>query len=463
MTVGRLVVPAIRWRAETGFSHEDGAIEAALRAGVGGFIIFGGPATDVAHLVTRIRRDAGRPLVFGADLERGAGQQFLGLREVPPPAALSSLGDLGAIEAAGLTTGVDARSVGIDWVYAPVADLDLEPENPIVQTRAFGADPDRVGREVAAWIAGARAAGVLSCAKHFPGHGRTTRDSHDHLGQVGANRADLEAADLIPFQAAIEAGVDSIMTCHVAFPALDPSGRPATLSRPMLDRLRELGFRGLVVSDALIMEAIKAGGVDPAVAAIEAGVDVLLYPPEPIATIRALEARAGRDPAFARVVAGALERLEAAMARLGGAARSGGSGLAVEPIADRIVAVAAPDVRLRPPIDLILADDDLDGAFPASSSDYLRAALCRLGVACGPGGSRVLVAFAEPRASKGRGGFGPRTRAIITDAADAELAVLFTHRRLAAELPVGMPVLIGWHRQRLMQEAAARWLAGRIQ
>lgn len=462
MSVGRLVVPAIRWRPDTGFGHEAAAIDATLVAGVGGFIIFGGPAPEVATLVASIRRAAGRPLVFGADLERGAGQQFAGLREIPPPAALASLGDLALIRAAGLTTGLDAASVGVDWVFAPVADLDIEPDNPIVQTRSFGAGPDAVGRAVAAWTAGAKAAGVLSCAKHFPGHGRTTRDSHDHLGLVDASVGELEAADLVPFEAAIAAGVDSIMTCHVAFPALDPTGRPATLSRPILDRLRRAGFSGLIVSDALVMEAIAGGGADPAVAAVDAGVDVLLYPREPLATIAALAERVRRDPAFSRIVEGALGRLDHAIGRIGATEAGVGDGLDVAQLGDRIIAAGAPPVRLRAPVDLVIADDDLDGAFPASSSDYLRAGLAGLGVPLGVGGSRVLVAFAEPRASKGRGGFGPRTTAIIASAADADLAVVFAQRRLAAAVPVGVPVVVGWHRQRLMQEAVARWVAGRV-
>ena len=130
-------------------------------------------------------------------------------------------------------------SVGINWVLAPVADLDVEPANPIVQTRSFGGDPERSPRPVGAWVSGCQAAGALASVKHFPGHGRTSTDSHDGLPVVAADSATLRETDLLPFRRAIAAGVGSVMTCHVAFPALDPSGVPATLSSPILHRLRD--------------------------------------------------------------------------------------------------------------------------------------------------------------------------------------------------------------------------------
>jgi beta-glucosidase len=464
VNVGRLVIPALRWRAETGFGHESAAIEAALAAGVGGFIVFGGPAGEVAALVGRLRERAARPLLIGADLERGAGQQFAGLRELPPPAALASLGDLSIVREAGRITGADARSVGVDWVYAPVADLDLEPANPIVQTRSFGADPARVALAVAAWIDGARAAGAKSCVKHFPGHGRTVRDSHDQLPVVAAGRAELAAADLVPFRAAIAAGVDAVMTCHVAFPALDPAGLPATLSAPILHLLRsELGFGGLIVSDALIMDALRGERTVEAasVAAVRAGVDCLLYPPDPVAMVEALTAAIRDDPVLRGRVAASLERINGAAARAAGTGPPAADAGDTAELADQIVAGSAPRLTLRRPIELVIVDDDLEGAYPASSSDHTRAALADAGVSLGEGGSVVGLAFAEPRASKGRAGFGPRCAAQLAGLADrADLIVLFAHPRLAAELPAG-PVLLAWHRQRLMQAAVARWIAGR--
>jgi beta-glucosidase len=466
VTPARLLFPALRWKAETGFEHERPAIDRALAAGVGGFIIFGGPGTAVRALTTSLQAGARRPLLIAADLERGAGQQFDGLTELPPPLALASLDDPLLIEAAGALTALEARSVGVDWVLAPVADLDLEPENPIVQTRAFGADALAVSRWVSRWIAGCQSAGALACAKHYPGHGRTRHDSHDRLPIVGAAGAELEA-DLTPFRAAVAAGVASVMTAHVAYPALDPTDRPATISPPIIGRLRrELGFDGLVVSDALIMEAVRGeGGVEAAaVEALRAGVDGLLYPPSLETMLAALERAIARDRPLQRPVDQALGRQDAAL----DLARRPPAGLRDAELgrrtAGRLLAAAPPaGLTLRPPVELVIVDDDRGGVWPAGPTDAVERSLVRRGVPLGPGGSRVLLAFAEPRASKGRAGFGPESTARLGAAAPgAALAVLFAHPRLATAFPGDAPVLVAWHRQRVMQEAVADWIAERL-
>ena len=145
MTASRLIFPAIRWRDAEGFAHEWGPIREALELGVGGFIIFGGTAEAVSALTTQLRREAGQPLLLAADLERGAGQQFDGLTQFPPPRALAALDRLEVTRWAGAVTAHEARGVGVNWVFAPVADLDLLPDNPIIQTRAFGAEPEARG------------------------------------------------------------------------------------------------------------------------------------------------------------------------------------------------------------------------------------------------------------------------------------------------------------------------------
>ena len=147
----RLVCPAVRWRRGS-FRSNRSQIAAALAAGVGGFILFGGTRAAVAALTGTLRERAQRPLLIGSDFERGPGQQVRGLTELPPPAALGYLDDLAATNACGRITAVEARAVGINWVFAPVCDLDIEPKNPIVQTRAFGAEPQAVGAHAAAWI-----------------------------------------------------------------------------------------------------------------------------------------------------------------------------------------------------------------------------------------------------------------------------------------------------------------------
>lgn len=470
MNPGRLVCPALRWKEESGFDHERGAIEAALGYGAGGFILFGGTPEGVGELTDRIGREAGRPLLFAADLERGAGQQLRGFSELPPPRALASLHDPAVLRGAGVLTAVEALSVGINWVLAPVADLDLEPDNPIVQTRAFGDDPEAVAAAVTAWIVGCEAAGAMACAKHFPGHGRTRTDSHLGLPVVGAP-AQLLEADLLPFQAAIGAGVSSVMTAHVAYPALDPQGKPATFSKPILDILRHrFGFNGLVVSDALMMEGARGGRTQSEIGldALSAGVDLLLYPDEPATVAAGLVAGAQRDGGIAR-------RIEESLARYASALRAAAS----EPRPERVPpsggAVATSDwllsgpmlrgglPRLRAPLELVIVDDDLGTPWPVSPTTWVADALGARGIALGSGGSRVVLAFAEPRASKGRSGFGPASLARLSEAVPgAALTVLFTHPRLLAQVPGEGPVLHAWHRQRLMQEAAARWVAARV-
>lgn len=465
MSVAHLILPALRWRDDAGaYVLDGGSLEEALAAGVGGFILFGGTAEAAARLTTGLRERAGRPLLFGADLERGAGQQFGGLSEWPPPGALATLGP-GAVRAAARATAREALQVGVNWVFAPVADLDAEAANPIVQTRAFGADPAMVARCVADWVEAAQGEGALACVKHFPGHGRTRQDSHREVPAVDASRGELEA-DLAPFRAGVAAGVATVMTAHVRYPALDASGRPATASAAILRLLRqELGFHGLVVTDALIMEA--AAGAGGPVEQVEAGVDLLLYPRDLGATVAALEA-ALHDGSLpeGRVVA-ALHRYGSALARVeeakaaGRTASAGPAGHeAAADAADRLL--AAPMLRgeaprLRLPLELIVVDDDVGGPYPASPATHVAAAL---GPRAGRGGSRVVLAFCEPRGWKGRAGFGEAARAALArHAPAADLVVLFGHPRLVAELPGGAPVLPGWHRQRPMQEAAARRLA----
>ncbi len=468
---GRLILPALRARPDGGFSHEAGVIADALDVGVGGFILFGGTAESVRKLTADLLRRAGRPLLIASDLERGAGQQVSGLTEFPPPAALAALDDAAVVRWAGAVTAQEARAVGINWVFAPVADLDLLPENPIVQTRAFGSDPDRVATCVRSWIEGCQGAGALACAKHFPGHGRTTVDSHIALPLVEESLESMRETDLVPFAVAVESGVGALMTAHVAYSRLDPSGRPATISQPILSELRQtLRYDGLVVTDALIMDGALVGRreSDAAVEAIAAGVDLLLYPKDP---------RRVRDALTQSLASGALEqaRVEEALRRYQRALSlataptppvtrgpfDSADALADELLAQGLIRGATP--RLTGPLDLVVVDDDLGGPYPPGPSDWTAQALGPERVSRYDGGSRVVLVFAEPRAWKGRSGFGAAARdALAHHASEADLIVLFGHPRLLDELPSDAPVLLAWHRQRLMQEAVARWLGRRL-
>lgn len=194
----------------------------------------------------------------------------------PTAAALGRLDDVAATEAVAAGLGRQCRTAGIDLALAPDADVNAEPDNPVIGIRSFGATTDVVARHAAAFVRGLQGAGVAAAAKHFPGHGSTTVDSHHALPVVDADPATLRARDLPPFAAAVAAGVRAVLTAHVVFPALDTA--PATMSPTLLGLLRtELGFDGVVISDALDMHAIARGmgrGAG-AVAALTAGVDLL--------------------------------------------------------------------------------------------------------------------------------------------------------------------------------------------
>ncbi|HSG82449.1 MAG TPA: glycoside hydrolase family 3 N-terminal domain-containing protein, partial [Gemmatimonadota bacterium] len=319
MNPARLVFPAIRWNGR-GLEEVWPEVRSAVELGVGGFVVFGGSITLMQSLVARADEHAGRPLLFAADLERGAGQQLDEATRLPPLAALSCLDDEALIEAARMTAQ-EAASAGIGWVLGPVADLDNEPANPIIGTRSFGAGALSVAQQVKTWVLAAQAEGVHACAKHFPGHGRTTVDSHQALPVVDVSREEL-ATDLRPFQAAIDVGVRSIMMAHVSYPALDPTGRPASLSMAIVGFLRKrLGFGGIVATDAMIMDAVPSSGqtqTQAAVEAVRAGCDVVLYPSSAEATVVALNQG---------LIDGRLreDRVASAVRRIDAAAESAGS------------------------------------------------------------------------------------------------------------------------------------------
>ncbi len=470
----RLLFPAIRWDAERGDWGDADRLPALAELGVGGWIVFGGSADAVARLTARLRELSPHPILVGADLERGAGQQFEGATPLPPAAALASLDDLDDTHRAGALTGREAAALGVDWVYAPVADVD-RPDNPIVGTRAFGADPRRAAAQVAAWVEGCRSAGALTCAKHFPGHGRTTTDSHLSLPTVDADGEVIEA-ELAPFRAAMEAGVETVMTAHVAFPALDPSGAPATLSRPIVHGLlrERLGFDGLVVTDALIMAGVAepADVAGAAVQAVAAGCDALLYPPDPGAVVAALEdARGGAlagsrfEDALARVRAAA----EAAEARReSGAVAPIGVSLTDDrawalDLAIRTVRTVRGEAGVAQSFELVTVDDDVGGPYRPPERATFGATLTKAGRGVVPvetptGRHPVVVAvYADVRGFKGRPGLSSTARSAVRRAverAPSSLVVLFGHPRLADGVP-GDNVLSAWGGEPLMQEAAA--------
>lgn len=475
MRTGRLLMPAIRWDPAARFGRARDEIEAALARGVGGFVLFGGEAEAVRDLTAELQATSAEPLLIGADLERGAGQQFTGATQLPPLAAIGSLDDLSVTRQAAALTAREALAVGVNWIYAPVADLDIEPRNPIVGTRAFGADPTRVAAHVTAWIEGCRAEGALCCAKHFPGHGRTTADSHETLPVVAATREQMEA-DVTPFRAAVVAGVDAIMTAHVAYPELDPGGAPATLSPLILEGLlrREIGFEGLIVTDAMIMKGLVADGgteATAAVRALEAGCDVLLYPTDLEAAADAIGRADGTDVSRARL-ARALGRMNAAATRAPLAAR-GGWGRATDTawalaVAGRAIRIERGVPACAHAFDLLTVDDDLGGPYPPPARAAFPAGLRDAGFDPRPvqalDGSRpaVIAVYADIRAWKGSPALRDTARATLRAAVERRpdaLVVLFAHPRLAAGIACEN-LIVAWGGEAIMQRAASRWLAG---
>jgi beta-N-acetylhexosaminidase len=278
--------------------EEDEARVAALLEScpLGGLIVFNGSYADTPATLARLQRQTRYQLLVSSDLERGAGQQLRGYPLFPHAMAFDALGS-GAGEAVfkfAELTGQTSRAAGVHITFGPVADVNSDPRNPIISTRAFSADSKRAAELAAEFVRGCNAAGFLSAAKHFPGHGNTHEDSHHALPTVDATREEMTAREFPPFQSSIAAGVPLIMSAHVRYPALDPTGAAATLSKPILtDLLRnEFGFQGAVVSDSLLMEGVKVGSANEgelALKALNAGVDILLDLADPVGTLAALE------------------------------------------------------------------------------------------------------------------------------------------------------------------------------
>ncbi|MDP5118744.1 MAG: glycosyl hydrolase family 3, partial [Prochlorococcaceae cyanobacterium MAG_34] len=296
-------------------------LRSLLEAGVGGVILLGGSAAEVALRCRQLGRWAAGPLLLCADVEEGVGQRFDGATWLVPPLALGRLYGrepqqaLELAERYGQCTGRDARALGLNWVLGPVCDVNNNPANPVINVRAWGEDPATAGALAAAFVRGVQAAGVLGCAKHFPGHGDTSTDSHITLPLLPHSRERLAAIELPPFQEAIAAGVASVMTAHLMLPELDQE-RPATLSKPVLTGLlrQQLGFAGLIVTDALVMDAItgRYGAGEAAVLALEAGADLVLMPADADAAIAAIaEAVASGRLRVEQLEASAERRLQA--------------------------------------------------------------------------------------------------------------------------------------------------------
>ncbi len=261
---------------------------------VGGVVLFAGNIYESAFLLNELQGISLLPLLVAADFERGAAFRITDTTSFPWTMAVGASGSEQLAYRQGEATAREARALGVHWIFAPVMDVNNNPNNPVINIRSFGEDPDLVARLGAAFIRGAKSCNVLTTAKHFPGHGDTETDSHLNMAVVPSDLSRLQSVELLPFRGAIEAGVDSIMTAHVSVPNVTEEPQvPATLSSKVLtDLLREtLQFKGLVVTDALEMGGItnRYWGGQAAVLAIQAGADILLLPPNATVVITEVE------------------------------------------------------------------------------------------------------------------------------------------------------------------------------
>ena len=263
---------------------------------------------ETAGFINRLQKMSRLPLIVGGDFERSVSMRFDGTIAYPHAMAYGAANDPALTRELGRFTVREARALGFQWVFAPDADVNNNPDNPIIGIRSFGPEPKLVGEHVRAFIAGAQTVKPRSLltVKHFPGHGDTDVDSHAGMPVIGSDRARLDLIEFPPFTDAIKAGVDSVMTAHISLPKLDTSNVPSTISKVVIgDVLRkQLGFNGLITTDAMDMDGLarEYGSAESSVRALEAGVDVLLMPRNPVEAVEAIvKAIASKRLTMARV------------------------------------------------------------------------------------------------------------------------------------------------------------------
>jgi beta-N-acetylhexosaminidase len=317
----------IAWRYNGHFVNLDSEyvrelVDLVSRKRIGGLIIFAGEVYETAHLTNYLQQQARIPLLVAADFEWGAAMRIEGTTLFPPLMALGAAGSEELAYEMGKITAVEGRAMGVHMTYAPVVDVNINPDNPIISTRSLGESPESVGRLATAFIRGCQENGLVATAKHFPGHGDTAMDSHDLMPTVDADLDRLDKVEIYPFARAIEAGVEAVMTAHLFVPALDPTpGLPATLSPLILTDLlrKKLGFNGLIVTDAMGMGGITKSfsPQEAALRAVKAGVDMVLLPPDPPGVIDALVAAVKSGEIPRSRIDESVSRILALKARLG--------------------------------------------------------------------------------------------------------------------------------------------------
>ncbi|HEX3037331.1 MAG TPA: glycoside hydrolase family 3 protein [Thermodesulfobacteriota bacterium] len=286
---GQIIMPRLDFRGSDPLPQ---ARELVQRFHVGGFIVFGGEREQVKEATHELQSISLIPLFFACDAERGLGQTVSGATRFPFTMSLGAIGDEELVYKQARFIAGEMKGCGLNLIFAPVADVNTKPENPIINIRSYGDDPFLVSRLVAAFVKGCQDRGVLACAKHFPGHGGVEIDSHITLPYSDQNLEDFWRCDLIPFKEAIQSWVASVMIAHLAVPQVDPAGVPAPISEKIIRELliRDLGFKGLVITDSFYMGAITELGSEEDVACLSllAGCDIVLDPREPVRLIERL-------------------------------------------------------------------------------------------------------------------------------------------------------------------------------
>jgi beta-N-acetylhexosaminidase len=286
-----------------------------------GSVILGQPL-EAASIANRLQAISPVPLLNSGDFETGVGMRIAGATTFPKAMAFGAAGDEKLAYEAGRITGVEARAIGVQVNFAPDADVNNNPRNPVINTRSFGEDPAVVGRLASAFVRGMQAAGVIATLKHFPGHGDTDVDSHLGLPVIQKPREQLEKVELPPFRAGIAADAGAVMSAHIEVPSLDPApNTPGTLSRPMVTDLlrRDLGFKGLIYTDSMSMAGVTAiyEPGEAAVRAVKAGNDLVLHSPDDEKAFEAIKAAVEKGEIPAAQIDASVTRILEAKARLG--------------------------------------------------------------------------------------------------------------------------------------------------
>ena len=479
--LAQLLVPQLRWDPGDGFGYLAEMISDAIEIGVGGFWIVGGSSVEVGAITQELHRRSRIPLLIAAEVGGGAGSAFSDATGLPPLSAIAALCDGDVVRRAAKLTARELRMLGVNWALGPVADLEREPSNPLLGAGSFGLDAQRAAEWTVEWVDACQAEGVLACVRHFPGMGRAEEDPHLDAATIRVPAGTLWADDLLPFRAAADTGVASIMAASCSYPSLDASGRAAARSHPMLTELlrRELGFEGLIVSDLLSAPGLRRGD-DEGIAAIEAvtaGCDLLLAPTDLHGVLEMLEraAAAGMLPE---------DGLRESWTRRAFWADWGSPGPTREPtlddllwsrqLADTLVhPVRGVIASIGPVVDVVQVDDE-GTHWPVPSRAPLCDALRSIGLSprLVPGptpegeGAVLLALYGGPGPGKGRAGYSLDTRRrvaqVVADARQARRSVvvaLFGPPGLAAEIPEAGNVVCGWNADRGMQQAMARRLA----